>query len=61
MKYDYGEEEFVREVIYVGDSFFAVVWCMRKGKRELSWFAIPPDGQPTGRLWARLEKALHLH
>jgi hypothetical protein len=46
--------EVVREVI----DGFAVVSAWRDGKIVTVSFAIPPDGEPTGRLWAVLERRL---
>ncbi len=43
-----------REVVLIGDQYYAVASI---GAAK-TLFAIPPDGEPTGRLWARLEKKL---
>lgn len=40
------------------DHRFAVVSCLRGGELVAVQFALPPDGEPTGRLWARLENQL---
>ena len=46
--------EVVREVI----DGFAIVSAWRNGQLVTVSFAIPPDGVPTGRLWAVLERRL---
>jgi hypothetical protein len=46
--------EVIREVI----DDFAIVSAWRDGELVSVRFAIPPDGEPTGRLWALLERRL---
>jgi hypothetical protein len=46
--------EVVREML----DGFAIVSAWRNGRIVTASFAIPPDGEPTGRLWAILERRL---
>jgi hypothetical protein len=48
-------EDVVRNVVLMDDGYYAVV--ARYGVTSVA-FALPPDSEPTGRLWARLEKRL---
>lgn len=49
---------FTRVIVGTADHRFAVVSCLRGGELLAVQFALPPDSEPTGRLWARLEKQL---
>lgn len=49
---------FTRVIVGSADHRFAVVSCLRGGDLKAIQFAIPPDGEPTGRLWAKLEKQI---
>ncbi len=58
MRADDREKSFIREVVHIGEHTFAVVTRLRWGEKRRVFFAVPPDGEPTGRLWARLEDVL---
>ena len=55
------KEQTTREVVGSGDYRFAVVTCVRDGETFNAVFALPPDGEPTGRLWSYLEKQIPNH
>jgi hypothetical protein len=56
---DYDRERtYTRKIVMIGEHQFAVVTKNRWGKQTRVFFAVPPDGEPTGRLWARLEDVL---
>ena len=55
------KEELRRDVVGTGHHCYAVVTCMRGEDMLRAAFAIPPDGEPTGRLWAALEKQIPRH
>lgn len=50
-----------REIVGSGHHCYAVVTCVRGGEALNAVFAVPPDGMPTGRLWALLEKQIPQH
>jgi len=52
------KEKIIREVIDDDIGRFAIIRVVRGREVFTVQFAIPPDGEPTGRLWAILEKRL---
>lgn len=55
------QEELTRELVGSGHNQFALVKCVRGEDTFTAIFAVPPDGKPTGRLWAKLEKQIPNH
>lgn len=53
-------EESSRAVMGEGDHRYAVVSRGVGTSRRVATFALPPDSEPTSRLWVRLEKLLLL-
>lgn len=61
VEWERSKEFLKREVVGSGHYCYAQVTCVRGGEVFSAVFAIPPDGEPTGKLWAGLEKQIPHH
>ena len=52
--------DMLRDVATNEGSDYAVVRYSFRGEILMAVFALPPDSEPTGRLWAKLEKDIEL-
>jgi hypothetical protein len=60
-EWEKSRELLTREVVGSGHYCYAQVTCVRGVDVFSAVFAIPPDGVPTGKLWAALEKQIPQH
>jgi hypothetical protein len=47
-----------RDIVWIAEHCFAATSCTVNGRLERVFFALPPDAEPTPRLWMTLERVL---